>query len=906
MSISLQKNIPCLFLLLCLVFLPSESSVVFAEDRAPLCNDLRDISIEGLRSMGVGEFMSLLDIRKGMPVYQEALSRSLKRIFQKGIFEDIIIVLQRNQEPSCNIAIEVIERFLINSIDIQGNQLVSSSFIRKHLDIEKGQVLQDKKIEEGIKRLKTQMMMIGFPRAEVAYTIVSRNNFKADIIISVQEGTPELIRQIRLQDSAGLLSRYLQLSEGEPFSILSIDRAKERIKDYLKKNLYIQTDLSYSFKEGILEVSLHRGRQLRVSLTGNEEIDSSSILRELPDPDFREFSEEIIQEFQKRIIKLYFSRGFPFVQVIPSSEQGEDVIDLNFYIYEGSRYVVEGVRFLNTSLSEDKLKGLLNLRKGVPYNPEMLSLDIDILTDFYLSLGYSNVAVSKPEVALSEEGVNIIFTVNEGTLQRVRNIYFQDNDILSSEILQRHIPLKTGGSLNEIDIAESKRVILDTYRRLGFAEVQVSISKELHQEGIDITFSIKENQPILFGKTLFKGNRQTRYQVLTRELIHRESDLFQQSILLKERQRLYKTGLFSDIEIETTEPYRRKEQDDMYYKDVMFTVHEAPAGAFEFGVGYGEYEHFRGFAEVSYKNLWGMNRQGSFRTELSSVEQRYILSYFDPWFFRESLPLKTLLLHEKRIERSIDTRTVRYRLYRTIASAGIERKLSPNLNMEFFYDFSVVNTYDVQPDIILSREDTGTLIISALRPGLIYDTRDNPFDPKEGILAGITAKLASFAILSQTDFIKLSFYANHYHSLSKKLVFALSVRGGIAKGFRETQELPIVERFFLGGRTTVRGYEQDTLGHKGADGNPTGGNLFAMTNLELRADIGKGIGIVAFVDSGNVWQTSSDLTGLKYTAGIGLRYNTPVGPFRVDYGLKLNRNPGESRGEIHFSLGHAF
>jgi len=117
-----------------------------------------------------------------------------------------------------------------------------------------------------------------------------------------------------------------------------------------------------------------------------------------------------------------------------------------------------------------------------------------------------------------------------------------------------------------------------------------------------------------------------------------------------------------------------------------------------------------------------------------------------------------------------------------------------------------------------------------------------------------------------------------------------------------------VERFFLGGRTTVRGYEQDTLGPKGSDGNPTGGNVFLMENLEARLSLSKSLGLVAFLDGGNVWMKISDINpeDIKFTTGLGLRYNTPVGPLRVDYGYKLQREKGESAGEVHFSIGHAF
>jgi outer membrane protein insertion porin family len=376
---------------------------------------------------------------------------------------------------------------------------------------------------------------------------------------------------------------------------------------------------------------------------------------------------------------------------------------------------------------------------------------------------------------------------------------------------------------------------------------------------------------------------------------------FDDSLLAKERQGIYKLGLFTNVEMEVLDKYDHK-------KDILMRLNEEDAGAVEFGFGYGDFERFRGFLDLSYRNLWGLNRQASLRLEMSSLEKRSILQYLEPWFLDQQMPFRIFLIYEDREELNFDTRKTLYRLNRYGATAGVEKKLSDTLKAGLYYEFSFVNTFDVQPDVVLSKEDTGTLAISALRPGIVYDSRDNPFDPKKGILSGIQLKVTSPLLLSETNFIKLLANGSTYQQLSKRFVLALSLRAGTAWGYHETTELPIVERFFLGGRTTVRGYRQDTLGPKGPDGNPTGGDAFLCGNLELRSYIGKGFGIVTFLDSGNVWQKAKniDFGDLKYSTGLGFRYNTPVGPISIDYGHKLNKEKGESNGEIHFSIGHAF
>jgi outer membrane protein insertion porin family len=891
-----------LFLLLIsfFIYFPSDVSSELLTSNSKL---ITNIEVSGLYSISEEELLYLLDINKGEVLNKIKVRDGIKRAFLKGIFEDIIV--ESLDGDGTKIKITVKEKNIIDSIKVSGNNYFSGRFIKKQFDIEEGERLNALNLKRATESLKSELKKKGFINSDVTLDIVHKKDNRITIMINILEGQPQIIKKIIISEPEDIVKSYLRLSEGDIFDRTEIERLTGKVTQYYKEQGYIGTTIVYSYNDGVLDIKLNVGKKLNISFDGNTAIPSKTLIKEMPFFEVNAFSHDLVEETTARIITLYHQYGYPFVQVAPVISTSDNEIFLEFFIFEGHRHIVDSITFEGISgdltIPQKSLKDILTLRSGGYYNPDALGSDIETITEFYHALGYLYVEIQEPDIKITNSRVEIKFYIKEGPQVRLSIISIKNTGHIKEEDLLKEIPLKQGSPYNEVDISDARRKILEIYNKQGFLDTIVTIEREISDTSANITFTVHEGEVTLFGKSIIIGNEQTRYLVINREFLHKEDSPLNYNLVLQERHRLYKLGLFTDVEAKLSDKVGDK-------RDVLYRLKESDAGAVEFGFGYGEYERLRGFFDVSYKNLWGMNRQASFRTELSTLERRFILSYYEPWFIEKNLAFKALLLHEDRKEIGIDTKDIRYRIRRNTASAGIEKKLSETVKADLYYDFSVVKTFDIKPDAVLSKEDTGTLIISGLRPGLIYDTRDNPFEPKKGVLAGLSFKVASAAFLSETDFAKMLMYVNKYQSLSKRIVLAVSIRGGAAKGFGSTRELPIVERFFLGGRTTVRGYEQDTLGPKGADGTPTGGNAFAMGNIEFRTDVGKGFGVVAFLDGGNVWKKmeDADITNLKYTTGLGLRYNTPVGPFRLDYGYKLDRERGESRSEIHFSIGHAF
>ncbi len=880
----------CLFFLFTYVYI-SEGATV------------SDVEINGLYSIDKEELLDLMCFKPGSPIDPLRVRQGIKRAFLKGIFDDISV--ETTDGDKVSVIINVRERDFVEKIYVEGDHELQVKFIKDSFILKEGDIVRYDLIKYAIDDLLNKIAERGYPHSFVNLKIErTKVPCKVNLRLQIHTGEPEIIKEITVSDGPEEIKKELSLSEGDIYDRVKLDKDLQKIKAKYIKDGYVKANIGYCiFKDGRLNISFNTGKRLNISIEGNSVISKKELLKAMPFFESEDFNNSLVEEAVDKMLSLYYEKGYPFAQIAPVISTDNELINLNFYVFEGMKVKVGKISFEGISLSEKRLKQVISLKEGKIYNPDLIDTDREAIEEFYHALGYLEVNIEKFRTKYDEKSqvMDINIKIHEGSKTEIAEIDIDGENIITEDELRSIIGIKSGDPYNEVDISDARYRIIQLYNSRGFSDVTVTVKRNFEGEKAFLTFQIIEGEITYFGKTIVRGNYKTRYEVIKRESVHHEGMPFDYGILAKDRQSLYKTGLFTDVEIESLDRYDHS-------KDILISVNEGNAGAIEFGFGYADYERFKGFLDVSYRNFWGMNRQSSVRFELSSLERRYIIQYLDPWLLSRQIPFRIFLLYEDRKEVNIDTRETRYRLTRYGATAGIEKRLSDRLKAELYYEFLNVDTFDVQPDVVLSREDTETLIISSIRPGIIYDSRDNPIDPKRGIFSGLSLKFASPLLVSETNFLKLIFHGSTYYQILKSVVFAFSLRGGFAWGYHGTDDLPVVERFFLGGRSTVRGYEQDTLGPKGPDGNPTGGNAFLLGNLEIRSSIGRGIGIVAFLDTGNVWRKVQDTEfgSLKYTAGLGLRYNTPVGPIRIDYGHKLKREKGESSGELHFSIGHAF
>jgi outer membrane protein insertion porin family len=866
----------------------------------------KEIRIQGLDSIEEEELVYLLGIEPGSPYADEDVTRGIKRLYLKGIFENIAV--ERDDAEEGVVHVRVKEHEAIDDIAFTGYKHLSRRFIKRWMPLKEGMVVTGPDLEDAGKSLEAAIWKRGYPGSTVTISSTkSKKPNRVRLLVDIEEKDPVHVESIRLigrsEYPERFIKRKMKIREGVVYDQFRLERDIERIERFLRKKGHIKPEIGpYTFSEGQLLIGVRPGIKLKVEIEGNSAISSRSIRSAMPFSETGEVNDGLIGEAVSRIQDIYRKNKFSETHVAPVLSGDKDDLTIRFFIHEGSPSRINEITISSKEVPSKKIKELMRLKQRGRFSPILLDQDLQRIKEFYLALGYMDIVLRKPVVVKDEKRVNIFIEIEEGKKVTYGSIKVETAGSILEKEMGPALMISPGEPYNEVDITETRRKVLSLCRNHGHYFCEVEVSREFSEQNVDVTFHVIEGDVFFFGKTVIRGNKRTKRRVITRNLLYSEGDLLNSDLLMKSRQRLYRLGLFRSVDFEPMD----SDEDEM---DLLLNVDESMPGAVTFGFGYGEYERYRGFIDVSYANLFGMNRRGTFRTEQSTLWSRYILNYQEPSLFGTELISTTVLLYEKRKEKNIDTDEISYRIERLSASTGIEKNFTERVKGTINYSYSIVRTYDVQPDVILTRDDTGTLAISSLSPGLLYDSRDNIFDPRKGVLTGMTIKWSSESISSETNFVKGTAQAGFFYPATNSLVLATSFRGGMASAYgEETSDLPLVERFFLGGRNTVRGYKHDGLGPTGIAGTPIGGNAFVLWNLELRCRVTGNWRIVPFVDAGNVWIETGEanMDDLRYTAGVGLQYNTPVGPLRVDYGKKLETVEGQSREEIHFSIGHAF
>jgi outer membrane protein insertion porin family len=464
----------------------------------------------------------------------------IKRAFLKGIFEDIAVEIIEGEKAKA--VIRVKERDYIQRIDISGDSALSKKTIKALFLLKEGQILMCDTLAKAVEDLKPRIAMLGFPRAVVKTGIERLGEpYRIAIRLHIDTGEPEKLKQINISGAGDEVIAVMKLSEGDVYNRDKLKRDIERIRTYYKKKNHFKPVVGpYTFADGVLSLSVHPGKRLQISFEGNDAVSTKNLMKEMPFFEAEDFSDDIIQEAMQRVVTLYHTKGYPFVQIAPVTTSKDDLILLTFFIYEGQRVKIRNITFSGNTFPEASLKEIMSLKEGKIYNPDIIDSDRETLVNFYSSLGYLSAAIGEFHTSYEEGNKTIDVTagINEGLKTSIERVDIIGAKVVSEEELRKIIALKPGDAYNEIDIFDARFRVVEYYNLKGFSEAAVLAKREIEGQNARITYQIQEGKMVLFGKAIITGNHQTNYTVVQRELLQQEGTPFNYSILSKERQKL--------------------------------------------------------------------------------------------------------------------------------------------------------------------------------------------------------------------------------------------------------------------------------------------------------------------------------------------------------------------------------
>jgi len=596
----------------------------------------------------------------------------------------------------------------------------------------------------------------------------------------------------------------------------------------------------------------------------------------------------------------------------------------------------------NESISVKALKVQMKTRAPSWYNifnkPRLdrtvLNRDIARLEGYYHSAGFFEASVELDRMDYSDDGrfVDIVILINEGNPTVVEAVQFSPNALIDENELREDLLLKPGKPYNASYLATDVYTLQSKYFDKGYLAVAIGESVEIFGYRATIRFDITPGTQIRIRNIETSGNVLSKTAVVEKEIAFESGDICRLSKLVETQRNLYETGLFTvvDINPENLDPMERT-------VDIAVRVRERKAAFIEGGFGVGNILGSRIYARWGTRNLFGTGRglrlsteygYDLFEGEVISVNNmqfrnnfwRYDAEYFQRYVFG----FKALMELNFYIQKDA---TVENLVIRSIGGQILTRR-----RLSRYTDMLLGFT-----DEFIKREEFGGIAEQEAESRFITnsysnDRRDFLLNPRTGVFRFLRLKFAGGLLGGDTDFYTASLSSQWYFPIGSFDVLALRVRAGYGDHFGQSGQVPIEDRYFAGGSNSVRGYPNNSLGPKIVDPAtgeilPTGGNALLLTNLEVRFALPVvsriNISAAAFFDGGNVWQSWNDVTWSQfkpfksssdvtindyfYGIGIGIRYNTPIGPIRFDYGVPLKTLEGDSdNGLFYLALGQTF
>jgi outer membrane protein insertion porin family len=586
----------------------------------------------------------------------------------------------------------------------------------------------------------------------------------------------------------------------------------------------------------------------------------------------------------------------------------------------------------NVYFSAGKIKDQMTLKPNSWYNifkkrrfsPKKAELDKAAIDSLYHINGFLDAECTIEVLEETENAGRVVVQIDEGRQTMLGYINVEGGLPEFQENVRKEVRrLKSGEPFNWSKIYDVAFNIKTHYANGGYpyAEVKIIISGEEEPFSKDLTLEISEEKKVYFGKVTYEGLQYTDTSVARRELTIKEGEVYSREKITDSQQRVYSTGLFNYISLKAKDVEQKPAKPDFLLK----VIEKKPqyvgtrvelAQNQPLTTNQQEYLTVDFTGEWGHRNLFGTSRKIGFSAyygfkvvpEVERLSNRFTLRFVEPWFFNTRTVFDVDLYYEPGVKSTLQE----YRIESYGYNVNFSREFGMFTKVWLTHSYQQINIYSIPLEKLETyKEEQGINIRRKIRLWGEKDTRSNIFIPLDGSFAQLYTEFVGGFMGGDNNFFKTGFSWSRYNHLGKGNilnVLATRVKLGYATGLGRKDEVPTFDRFYMGGASTMRGYKENSMGPKDEQGDPAGGRVMILGNIEYRRVLFWKFGYSLFWDAGNIWENIKKvrLHSFKTTAGLGIQFFTPVGPLRIDYGRQLPIKESPETGRLHLSILYAF
>ena len=737
---------------------------------------------------------------------------------------------------------------------------------------------------------------------------------------------PFVVQDIRVEGvqrtDAGTVFNYLPIKVGDR---VDNEKASEAVKALYATGFF--RDVRLEVEGDVLVVIVQERPTIsQIDIVGVKEFEKDTLKKALKDigvAESRIFDRSALDRAEQELKRQYINRGYYAMTVTTTvTPQERNRVAINFTVEEGEVAKIAVINFVGANVfSEKTLLAQMQLStsgwftwytKNDQYSKQKLQADLESLRSYYTDRGYLEFQVDSTEVSITPDKEHIYITIDitEGPKYTISDVRLAGELVLPEAEFMRLISVRPGDVYSRGKLTQSTKAISDRLGSDGYAFANVNAVPDIDREKrtAAFTFFVDPGRRIYVRRINISGNSKTRDEVIRREVRQLENGWYDATRIERSKVRISRLNYFDDVNIETPSVPGSPDQVDL---DV--TVTEKPTGNLLAGVGYSSADGVVLTGSISQNNIFGTGNSLTAAINTSRVGRNISLSYLEPYWTIDGVS-RTLELYNKNITpSSLPIAQYSSNTYGAAVGFGIPVTETDAVNVGFRYEHTSLSVPLGSPLIYIDfvhefGNVTNSYILTA---GWSQDTRDNILFPSRGL---VQAALVEYGMpFGDLYYYKANYLIQWFTPLPANFVLMLRSDLGYGGGLGG-KPLPFFKAYYGGGVGSVRGYETASLGPQDAAGNTTGGRQKIIGNAELFFPLpgakasDQSVRLSVFFDAGEIYDegTQPQFESFRYSTGVGIAWNSPVGPIKLSYGYPLNKQPGDRIQRLQFQVGTVF